>query len=273
MLTSMTINPVAFDIFGWPIYWYGLIIGLGMFIGISLGCREFKSKRFNEDFILNMLMWAIPIGFIGARLYYVIFEWDYYRHNLSEIVQIWNGGIAIYGGIIAAVLTIYWYCRRQGILFLFILDVMAPYLLLVQAIGRWGNFVNQEAHGGPVSVAFLRETLHLPEFIVQGMYIDGTYYHPTFLYESIWNFVGFAVLSYLRSKPHLLKEGATTALYCIWYGCGRFFIEGMRTDSLMLGPVRVSQILSLILVLAGIIGFIYLQRDKYRIYYSEIRGF
>lgn len=246
------IDPVAFDLFGWPIRWYGIIIAAGILLAIQLGSREIRRRGWPEDLILDVLVWAIPIGFVGARLYYVIFEWDYYHQHLDEIIQIWNGGIAIYGGVLAALATIYIYCRTKGWRFLLLTDVMAPYLLLAQAIGRWGNFVNQEAHGGPVSADFLRQGLHLPEFIVEGMQIDGVYYHPTFLYESLWNLLGFALLLYLRNISGKLRVGETTFLYLIWYGTGRFFIEALRTDSLYWGPFRVSQVLSLILILIAV---------------------
>lgn len=268
------IDPVAFRFFGWPIYWYGIIIGLAIFLGISLAGRELKKKGFNEDIILDMMVWAIPLGFLGARLYYVIFEWDYYRQNLGEILAIWNGGIAIYGGVIAGGLTAYFYAKRRQINPLFILDVAAPYLLLAQAMGRWGNFINQEAHGEPVSEDFLRKTLHLPNFIVEGMHIDGVFYQPTFLYESLWNFLGVVFLLVLRGRDKTLKLGETSLLYLLWYSFGRFFIEGLRTDSLYIGPLRVSQVLAGILVLLSLGLIIYGRKQDHTPlpYYSEIEG-
>ncbi|MCZ0717486.1 prolipoprotein diacylglyceryl transferase [Aerococcus kribbianus] len=268
------IDPVAFRFFGWPIYWYGIIIGLAIFLGISLAGRELKKKGFDEDIILDMMVWAIPLGFLGARLYYVIFEWDYYQQNLGEILAIWNGGIAIYGGVIAGGLTAYFYAKRRQINPIFILDVAAPYLLLAQAMGRWGNFINQEAHGGPVSEDFLRNTLHLPNFIVEGMHIDGVFYQPTFLYESLWNFLGVAFLLVLRGRDKTLKLGETSLLYLLWYSFGRFFIEGLRTDSLYIGPLRVSQVLAGILVLLSLALIIYRRKQDHTPlpYYSEIEG-
>lgn len=267
------IDPVAFRFLGWPIYWYGLIIGAGMLLGISLASREMKRKQGDPDFIVDVMMWAIPLGFLGARLYYVIFEWSYYSQNLSKIFAIWEGGIAIYGGVIAGALTVYFYSKARHISPYLVFDVAAPYLLLTQGIGRWGNFVNQEAHGGPVSLSFLRDTLHLPDFIVNGMLIDGTYYHPTFLYESVWNIIGFAVISFIRRREKTLKLGEATLLYVIWYAFGRFFIEGMRTDSLYLGPLRVSQVLAFVLFFSGIALWIGLRkRHGGRAYYSDIQA-
>lgn len=267
------INRVAFHLFGWPVYWYGVIIGLAILVSITLAGKEFKRKKFDEDFALDLMVWAIPIGFIGARLYYVLFEWGYYAQHLNEIIAIWQGGIAIYGGVIAGGLTVYFYSKYRQMSPWFVLDVAAPYLLLAQGIGRWGNFVNQEAHGGPVSEAFLRNTLHLPDFIVNGMVIDGSYYHPTFLYESLWNLIGVVVLLIIRHKIRNLKLGETTLLYLIWYSFGRFFIEGMRTDSLYIGPLRVSQLLALFLFIGGIAIFIYLRKQKpERPLYREITG-
>lgn len=268
----LAIEPVAFKLFGWPVYWYGVIIGLAMLLAITLASREIKRKGFDEEFILDMVMWAIPIGFIGARLYYVIFEWDYYRQNLGEIIQIWQGGIAIYGGVIAGAITVYFFSKYHGIKPAFITDVVAPYLLLAQAIGRWGNFVNQEAHGTEVTGDFLTNGLHLPDFIVQGMYIDGAYFHPTFFYESVWNVICVIFLLTLRRREKTLRLGETTLLYIMLYALGRFFIEGLRTDSLYIGSLRVSQGLSVLLFVTAIALFAWLRMKKSQPYYSEFNG-
>lgn len=156
---------------------------------------------------------------------------------------------------------------------LFVTDTVAPYLLLAQAIGRWGNFVNQEAHGGEVTLEFLQDTLHLPQFIVDGMHINGAYYHPTFLYESVWSILGVAVLLFVRSRNKTLRIGDTTLLYLIWYSFGRFFIEGLRTDSLWWGPFRVSQVLAAVLFIGALLIFAARRmNDKYYEYYSEHNG-
>ena len=264
------IDPVAISIGPIKIYWYGIIIALAMLIGISLATKEAKKLGLEEDTMVDMALWAIPIGFIGARLYYVLFKWDYYIQNPSEIIAIWNGGIAIYGGLIAGGLAVYWFARRKKMTLTLLLDILAPSVLLAQSIGRWGNFINQEAHGGAVSRQFL-ETLYLPEFIIEQMNINGTYYHPTFLYESLWSLLGFILLIILRNQKGLLRRGEVALSYVIWYSFGRFFIEGMRTDSLWIGDImRVSQMLSLVLFIGAIILLVYRRRDyPSKPFYSE----
>ena len=264
------IDPVAISIGPIKIYWYGIIIALAMLIGISLATKEAQKLGLEEDTMVDMALWAIPIGFIGARLYYVLFKWDYYIQNPSEIIAIWNGGIAIYGGLIAGGLAVYWFARRKKMTLTLLLDILAPSVLLAQSIGRWGNFINQEAHGGAVSRQFL-ETLYLPEFIIGQMNINGTYYHPTFLYESLWSLLGFILLIILRNQKGLLRRGEVALSYVIWYSFGRFFIEGMRTDSLWIGDImRVSQMLSLVLFISAIILLVYRRRDyPSKPFYSE----
>ena len=264
------IDPVAISIGPIKIYWYGIIIALAMLIGISLATKEAQKLGLEEDTMVDMALWAIPIGFIGARLYYVLFKWDYYIQNPSEIIAIWNGGIAIYGGLIAGGLAVYWFARRKKMTLTLLLDILAPSVLLAQSIGRWGNFINQEAHGGAVSRQFL-ETLYLPEFIIEQMNINGTYYHPTFLYESLWSLLGFILLIILRNQKGLLRRGEVALSYVIWYSFGRYFIEGMRTDSLWIGDImRVSQMLSLVLFISAIILLVYRRRDyPSKPFYSE----
>lgn len=264
------IDPVAISIGPIKIYWYGIIIALAMLIGISLATKEAQKLGLEEDTMVDMTLWAIPIGFIGARLYYVLFKWDYYIQNPSEIIAIWNGGIAFYGGLIAGGLAVYWFARRKKMTLTLLLDILAPSVLLAQSIGRWGNFINQEAHGGAVSRQFL-ETLYLPEFIIEQMNINGTYYHPTFLYESLWSLLGFILLIILRNQKGLLRRGEVALSYVIWYSFGRFFIEGMRTDSLWIGDImRVSQMLSLVLFISAILLLVYRRRDyPSKPFYSE----
>ncbi|MDT2769114.1 prolipoprotein diacylglyceryl transferase [Globicatella sulfidifaciens] len=258
------IDPVAISFGPIEIYWYGIIIALAMLLGISLATKEAQKMGLEEDTMTDMALWAIPIGFFGARLYYVLFKWEYYLQNPNEIIAIWNGGIAIYGGLIAGGLAVYWFARRKKMTLTLLLDILAPSVLLAQSIGRWGNFINQEAHGGPVTRQFL-ENLYLPEFIINQMNINGTYYHPTFLYESLWSLVGFALLLLLRNKNQFLRQGEVALSYVIWYSAGRFFIEGMRTDSLWIGDfLRVSQGLSLVLFVAAL-GVL-----MYRRYYTYL---
>lgn len=257
------LNPVALSFGGVEIRWYGVIIAAGILIAMTLATKEAEKKGLDPDFIVDMMFWTIPIGIIGARIYYVLFELDYYLQNPGEIIQIWNGGIAIYGALIAGILTIYWYTKRKGISFALILDILAPAVLIAQSIGRWGNFMNQEAHGGEVSRAFL-ENLFLPDFIIEQMNINGVYYHPTFLYESLWSLSGFLLILFLRRKEQVLRVGEVMFTYVMWYSFGRFFIEGMRTDSLYLfGPIRVSQALSILLFLGVMAIGAYRRRNNY----------
>ena len=270
-LTFMgTISRVALSFGPFTVYWYGVIIGAAMLLGINLASREGKKRGLEEDAIIDMMIWAIPTGLVGARIYYLLFEWQYYIQNPADIIAIWKGGIAIYGGLIAGGLTIYWYTKNKGIPFALMLDVLAPYVLLAQSIGRWGNFINQEAHGGEVSRAFL-ENLSLPKFIIDQMQINGSYYHPTFLYESLWSLLGFIIIITIRNRKGLLRQGEVALSYVIWYSAGRFFIEGMRTDSLWIGDfLRVSQGLSLLLFVGAIALWIYRRRDyPSKTYYLE----
>ncbi|MEG1046625.1 prolipoprotein diacylglyceryl transferase [Carnobacterium sp.] len=256
------IDPIAFSLGGLSVHWYGVIIASAVLLAIFLGTNESEKRGIKGDDIIDMMLWALPISIIGARIYYVIFEWRYYIQHPAEIIAIWNGGIAIYGGLIAGGLTVYWFTKKRGLPFWLVLDIAAPSVIIAQAIGRWGNFVNQEAHGEATTKAFL-EGLHIPNFIVNNMNIEGVYYQPTFLYESLWNVLGFILLLILRRRKNLLKRGEVALSYVLWYSFGRFFIEGLRTDSLMLAQtIRVSQLLSILLFVGAILLWIY-RRKKY----------
>jgi len=249
------LNPIAFHLGGLEVHWYGIIIGFGILLGLYLAMREAARLSVDQNIIADLCIWAIPVSIICARIYYVIFEWGYYSEHPNEIIKIWNGGIAIHGALIGAVVTAIVFTRVKGVSFWKIADISAPSLILGQGIGRWGNFMNQEAHGGPVSKAFL-ENLHLPDWMINQMYINGTYYQPTFLYESLWDILGFIVLMLLRrAKMH---RGEIFLSYLIWYSIGRFFIEGLRTDSLMLtSHIRMAQVVSVTLIIAAVIVWIY----------------
>ncbi|SDW51449.1 Prolipoprotein diacylglyceryl transferase [Marinococcus luteus] len=249
------IDRVAFEVGSVPIYWYGILIGLGALLGYILASYEAKKRGLPEDIFADLLIFAIPISIICARLYYVIFEWDYYAQNPGSILAVWEGGLAIHGGLIGAVLTGIVFSKIKRVSFWKLADIAAPSIILGQAIGRWGNFINQEAHGGEVSRSFL-EGLQLPEFIINQMYIEGAYYNPTFLYESLWNIAGFLLLLGLRRVN--LRRGELFLTYVIWYSFGRFFIEGMRTDSLMLfDTIRVAQLISVLLIVAAVSLILY----------------
>lgn len=250
------INPVALQLGPFAIRWYGLIITAGVVIAVILTLREANRRQIMSDDIIDLILWVLPSSIIGARAYYVLFELPYYTQHPGDIIKIWQGGLAIYGGLITAVIVIVVFCRRRKIPTWLLLDIVAPTVLIAQAMGRWGNFMNQEAYGAKVSLDFLQQ-LHLPQFIVNQMYINGAYRQPTFLYESMWTLLGFILLMSLRHRKAWFKRGEVLLSYLIWYGLGRSVIEGMRTDSLMLGPLRVSQILSIIVVVAAVITWIW----------------
>lgn len=243
-------NRYIFEIGNFKLEWYSALIILGAMIGITMVLKEAKRYKYPTEFVFNMMFWAIIFGIIGARVYYVLFNLELYDSFL-EACKIWEGGLAIHGGIIAGVLVILLYCKKYKVRAIRMFDFLAPAMLLAQVIGRWGNFFNSEAHGAATTLAHL-ESLHIPEFIIKGMNIDGIYYTPTFLYESIWCLVGFLLLLIIR-RLKITKVGQPFALYLMWYGLGRFIIESMRTDSLMLGGFKMAQIVSVGMVFIGLI--------------------
>ncbi|HEL1619183.1 TPA: prolipoprotein diacylglyceryl transferase [Streptococcus suis] len=240
-------DPIAIRLGPLEIRWYAICILLGLILGVYLATKEAPRKKILQDDILDFILLAFPLSIIGARIYYVAFSWSEYKDNLLSVFAIWNGGIAIYGGLITGAIVLYFFTRHRFINTLDFLDVVAPSVMIAQAIGRWGNFFNQEAYGKAVD-----SLNYLPSFIRDQMYIDGAYRQPTFLFESLWNLLGFGLICVLRRRPRLLKQGEITAFYLIWYGCGRLLIEGLRTDSLMFLGIRVSQWLSGILIFVGI---------------------
>lgn len=226
------INRVAANIFGKDIYWYGIIICIGFVLAALYVNARVKEFGATSDNLMDCLIICVPIGIICARIYYVIFEWDYYSQHPNEIIAVWNGGIAIYGAVIGVVIALYIYSRVKKLSFVSLCDLAAFGLLIGQCIGRWGNFVNAEAYGGPTDLPW-------------GMSIDGAAaVHPTFLYESVWNLVGFIALHFYSKKRKF--PGEMALLYVAWYGLGRAWIEGLRTDSLYIGTLRVSQVLAAI---------------------------
>lgn len=241
-------DPVAFKLFGLEVRWYGILIALGVVIGTVLALREAKRRGLNEDTLLDFLLFAIPGAIVGARIYYVVFSWDFYKNNPSEILNLRGGGLAIHGAVIAGVIIAIIFSKIRKINFWVIADIVAPSLILGQAIGRWGNFANQEAHGGPTNLPW-------------GILIDGVKVHPTFLYESIWNFFVFLFLMWYRKRAK--AEGEVFLLYIILYSLARGLIEGLRTDSLMWGQFRVAQLISAATIIVGIMVF-YIIRKKHR---------
>src|SRR5690625_122772 len=219
--------------------------------------NEAERLGLKKDLMVDLVMFAAPIAIVFARIYYVIFEWEQYKNGpWWKVFAVWEGGIAIHGALIGAVLTAIVFARMKKTPFWQIADIVAPSLILGQAIGRWGNFMNQEAHGGPISeTAFNNFHQYLPDFIMNQMCINGTYYHPTFLYESIWNIGVFILLLILRRYNPLRGELFLT--YIAAYSVGRFFIEAMRTDSLYFGFLKQAQLISVVMIIGAIILIIY----------------
>ncbi|WP_294757295.1 prolipoprotein diacylglyceryl transferase [uncultured Lactobacillus sp.] len=268
----LTINPVAFKFGNLSVKWYGIIMAVAIILAVSMAIFEGRKRQIESDDFMDLLLWAVPIGYVGARIYYVIFEWHYYSQHLDEIIAIWNGGIAIYGGLLAGLAVLLVFCYKRMLPPFLMLDIITPGVMAAQILGRWGNFINQEAHGGPTTLAFL-QSLHLPDFIINQMKIGGVYYQPTFLYESFFNLIGLLIILLLRHRKHLFKQGEIFMLYLAWYSVVRFFVEGMRTDSLyLLGSIRVSQMLSVILLIVVIVLFIYRRRVVKPKWYLEGSG-
>lgn len=263
VLEDIMIDRVAFTILGKDIYWYGVIIGFALLVGTLLAALNAKKRGYKPDVVFDFLLLAVPLAIIGARAYYVIFNYSAYQGDIAKMIAIWDGGLAIYGGVIGGILGALIFRGIKGFPILQILDITAPSLILGQAIGRWGNFINQEAYGRaildpkwqffPIAVK-----IDVPKITGQ---IPG-YYMATFFYESVWNLIVFIVLLALTKKVEE-KRGAIFALYLAFYGFGRYFIEGLRTDSLMITEtIRVSQIVSLILIFAGILYFVFVSIKK-----------
>jgi len=243
---EFNINPVAFEIFGIEIMWYAILISIGFVLGIVVATKLAKFNNIDPDLVVDILLFAIPAAIVGARLYYVAFEWDYYKDNLIDIVNLRLGGLAIYGGLIGAFIVGAIYLKKKKLSFFKVVDIFVPAIALGQSIGRWGNFINQEAYGRVTNLPW-------------GIIINGEKVHPTFLYESIGDFIIFIIL-YRICKGNKKFDGQVFSLYLILYGILRFFVEGLRIDSLYIFNFRVSQILSLILVVVGVL--IYIRKSK-----------
>lgn len=263
-----SLNRVFIEIGSWPIYWYGVIIATGAILGLYIVTKESNRLGMQKDLMVDLIVFAVPISILFARLYYVIFEWENYVGGpWWKVFAVWEGGLAIHGALIGAVITAIVFARVKKISFWQLADIAAPGLILGQAIGRWGNFMNQEAHGGPMSQAAY-ENFHqyLPDFIMNQMCIDGVMYYPTFLYESFWNILVLILLLYLRRRNPLRGELFLT--YLMTYSVGRFFIEGLRTDSLyIVGQIRTAQLLSIVLIVAALALIIY-RRKVVKVHYN-----
>lgn len=247
-------SPVAFTIFGKEIYWYGIIIACGFLLAVLYMMYRANTFGLTQDDVLDLILWAVPIGVVCARLYYCVFYWDLYRDNPISMLYIWEGGLAIYGGIIGGAITVLVLSRVKKIPPLVMLDNASMGVIIGQICGRWGNFMNREAHGS-VTDSFFKMGLADAAGNI-------TYYHPTFLYESVWNLVGFLGLHFYCKKRKF--DGEVFLLYVAWYGLGRAWIEGMRTDSLYLFStgIRVSQLVAAVsfIAAAGAIAFVLLKK-------------
>ena len=258
-------NPVAFTVFGKDIYWYGIIIALGFLLAVIYMMRRAPVFGLTQDDVLDEVLWAVPIGVICARLYYCIFYWELYADNPISILYIWEGGLAIYGGVIGGAITILVVSRVKKIPTGVMLDVAAMGVLIGQIFGRWGNFMNREAHGAVTDSLLLLGLVDASGAV--------TYYHPTFLYESVWNLVGFLALHFLTKKRKF--DGQIFLSYLTWYGLGRVWIEGLRTDSLYLFStgIRVSQLVAALCVVigGGALAFMLIKRkpDPAQLYVNQ----
>ncbi|MGV8145132.1 MAG: prolipoprotein diacylglyceryl transferase [Alkaliphilus sp.] len=240
-------NPIAFEVFGVSIGWYGIIISFGILLGVFVANYRAKQENLPEDTIIDLVLWAVPLAVVGTRIYYVAFNWSYYGQNLIEIFKVRQGGLAIHGGIIAGVLVGYFFTKVKKINFWKLADICAPSIILGQAIGRWGNFINKEAYGRPTNLPWAIE-------------INGVNVHPTFLYESLWNLLVFAFLLYYSKRKKY--EGQIFLLYIGMYSFARFFIEALRIDSLMFGSFRVAQLVSILTILGAIGTGVYLKKRR-----------
>lgn len=263
------LSRTAFTVFGQDIYWYGIFIGLGVILGVLLALHEAKRTGQNPDTYLDFIIYAMIIAIIGARLYYVIFSWDFYSQHPEKIFAIREGGLAIYGGIIGGVLTAIVYSRVKKKNFWVMADTMAPSLILGQMLGRWGNFFNKEAFGGFTDNLFamryqlsqVRASDVTPDILQNLVTVNGVDYiqvHPTFLYESMWSLCVFIILLILQRKKKF--NGQVCATYFFGYALGRVWIEGLRTDQLCIGNVPVSQALSAVLIIASVVLYVYCKK-------------
>ena len=243
-------DRVAFTVFGVDIMWYGLLIGIGMVLAVALAYRRAPKHGLNAERVLDVALWSIPSGVIGARLYYVLFQWDQYKDDLKSILNIRAGGLAIHGGILVGVvlaMILLWKVWKEDVLRY--IDLVMPSIALGQAIGRWGNYFNQEAYGRETSLPW-------------GMLVNGKFVHPTFLYESVWCLLLCLFLIWLADSGRQKFKGQILCLYLMLYSVERFFVESLRTDSLMIGPLRQAQVISIVLFALGAAGYAALKKEK-----------
>ncbi|KKU80571.1 MAG: Prolipoprotein diacylglyceryl transferase [Candidatus Peregrinibacteria bacterium GW2011_GWA2_47_7] len=249
-------GAIAFSVGPVAVHYYGLLIGMGVLCALFYGITELKRRNIDGEILYDMGFWLILSGIVGARLYYVVFKWSYFEANPLDILALWKGGLAIHGALIGGFVAFLAFCKIKNISWLLYADVLIPGVIFAQGLGRWGNFFNNEAFGAPTDLPW---KVFIPQGARPSLYADFEYFHPTFLYESLWNLFIFALLVYVTRTSY--KVGATRppglifSLYLVLYSMGRFFIEALRTDSLYIGQFRVAQVASVLLVLAGLILF------------------
>lgn len=265
------IDKTAFNLFGRDVAWYGVLITIGMILAVCIAFWLAKKDNISADDLIDLALWSIIFGVIGARVYYVIFTWNEFDYLVSSgsflsnlwgtfvnCISTWNGGLAIYGGVIGGMLVGLIYAKVKKIHFLRVYDLLAPAVMIGQIIGRWGNFINMEAHGAETSLPWRMGLLYGDA--ATGTWTQEQYVHPTFFYESMWNLIGLVIMLLLVRRKKFMGQSA--AFYFTWYGFGRMLIEGLRTDSLYIGPFRVSQLVGLVSFIAGVVLFIVLPRIK-----------
>ncbi len=255
---------LAFQIGSVSVHWYGIIIGAGIILSYIYALREAKRREIEIKHIDNMAFWLILAGVLGARIYYVLFNFQYFSENPAQILQIWKGGLAIHGALLGGAAAYFTYLKIHKIHWLLYADIIMPGVLLAQSLGRWGNFFNSEAFGRPTDLPW---KLFIPFAKRPQGFEDFEFFHPTFLYESIWNLIGFIVLVLLARKIFKADKGNASygiilCAYLIWYSFGRYAIEGLRLDSLYLGQFRAAQVISIILFIIGLAGLIYKLKIK-----------
>ena len=253
-------NRVAIDLGIIKIYWYSILVLIGIIVACFIIYRESRKNNLKKEDLIDLMFYVIIFGIVGARIYYVLFNLNYYLNNPLDIIALWNGGLAIHGGILGGLITTIIFCKKKKINITKMLDIIVVGIIIGQALGRWGNFFNGEAFGPITTLAYL-ESIHIPKFIINGMLIDGSYHIPTFLYESLWCLFGFIIMIILRKLKNL-PLGTLTSFYLIWYGAERFIVERLRTDSLMLLNIKVAQVVSIIFIISGIVLFIYNLKKK-----------
>ena len=244
-------SRVALDLGFVKIYWYSVFILLGILVAGLLIYRECKKQGIKGEEFTDLLFNTVIFGIIGARIYYVLFNFSYYWNNKLEILEIWHGGLAIHGGLLFGTLYVLYFCKKHKLNKLKVIDMIVVGVIIGQAIGRWGNFFNKEAFGPITTYANLKQNL-IPSFIIDGMKILGVYHEPTFYYESLWNIDGFIILLMARRNKKI-RIGQITGIYFLWYSIGRLYIESLRMDSLMIVGFKVAQIVSLLLIIIGLI--------------------